>query len=61
MSGGYIGSKISLISRSDIRYVGILHHLNPTDSTVALEQGNLTYKQRVLAGGFFFSFLSPWL
>ncbi|KAG0053550.1 hypothetical protein BGZ83_000903 [Gryganskiella cystojenkinii] len=36
--GGYIGSKISLISRSDIRYVGILHHLNPTDSTVALEQ-----------------------
>ncbi|KAF9192664.1 hypothetical protein BGZ51_005053 [Haplosporangium sp. Z 767] len=38
MSGGYIGSKISLISRSDIRYVGILHHLNPTDSTVALEQ-----------------------
>jgi len=37
--GGYIGSKISLISRSDIRYVGILHHLNPTDSTVALEQG----------------------
>lgn len=40
MSGGYIGSKISLISRSDIRYVGILHHLNPQDSTVALEQGN---------------------
>ncbi|KAF9427394.1 hypothetical protein BGZ94_004994 [Podila epigama] len=38
MSGGYIGSKISLISRSDIRYVGILHHLNPQDSTVALEQ-----------------------
>ncbi|CAG8518663.1 14316_t:CDS:2 [Acaulospora colombiana] len=40
MSGvGYIGSKISLISRSDIRYVGILHSINSADSTVALEQG----------------------
>ncbi|RUO95817.1 Scd6-like Sm domain-containing protein, partial [Jimgerdemannia flammicorona] len=39
MSGvGYIGSKISLISRSDIRYVGILHNINSQDSTVALEQ-----------------------
>ncbi|KAG9303904.1 hypothetical protein G9A89_005814 [Geosiphon pyriformis] len=38
MSGGYIGSKISLISRSDIRYVGILHTINSADSTVALEQ-----------------------
>ncbi|CAH1767465.1 6179_t:CDS:10 [Entrophospora sp. SA101] len=35
---GYIGSKISLISRSDIRYVGILHSINQADSTVALEQ-----------------------
>ncbi|CAI2166954.1 15269_t:CDS:2 [Funneliformis geosporum] len=35
---GYIGSKISLISRSDIRYVGILHSINSADSTVALEQ-----------------------
>ncbi|CAG8471229.1 16669_t:CDS:2 [Funneliformis caledonium] len=38
MSTGYIGSKISLISRSDIRYVGILHSINSADSTVALEQ-----------------------
>ncbi|GBC04162.1 hypothetical protein RclHR1_05540015 [Rhizophagus clarus] len=39
MSGvGYIGSKISLISKSDIRYVGILHSINSADSTVALEQ-----------------------
>ncbi|KAH8556776.1 Scd6-like Sm domain-containing protein [Umbelopsis sp. PMI_123] len=39
MSGGqgYIGSKISLISRSDIRYVGVLHNINSEDSTVALE------------------------
>jgi len=35
----YIGSKISLISRSDIRYVGILHEINSEESTVALEQG----------------------
>ncbi|KAI8071058.1 Scd6-like Sm domain-containing protein [Gongronella butleri] len=38
MSGqNYIGSKISLISLSDIRYVGILHSINTTDSTVSLE------------------------
>lgn len=35
----FIGAKISLISRSDIRYVGILHEINSEDSTVALEQG----------------------
>jgi protein LSM14 len=35
----FIGSKISLISRSDIRYVGILHEINSEESTVALEQG----------------------
>ncbi|CAO3620416.1 unnamed protein product [Mucor fragilis] len=38
MSGqNYIGSKISLISLSDIRYVGILHNINPVESTVALQ------------------------
>jgi protein LSM14 len=35
----FIGAKISLISRSDIRYVGILHEINSEESTVALEQG----------------------
>jgi hypothetical protein len=38
----FIGAKISLISRSDIRYVGILHEINSEESTVALEQGNQT-------------------
>lgn len=33
----YIGAKISLISRSDIRYVGTLHSINQADSTIALE------------------------
>jgi len=41
----YAGSKISLISKSDIRYVGTLHSINTQDSTVSLEQGNiLKYK-----------------
>ncbi|KAL7268919.1 hypothetical protein RUND412_008433 [Rhizina undulata] len=34
----FIGSRISLISRSDIRYVGILHDINSDNHTVALEQ-----------------------
>ncbi|OZJ01992.1 hypothetical protein BZG36_04692, partial [Bifiguratus adelaidae] len=38
MANTYIGSKISLISKSDIRYVGLLHNINSQDSTVALEQ-----------------------
>lgn len=33
----FLGSRISLISRSDIRYVGILHQINSDDSTVSLE------------------------
>ncbi|CDH59253.1 predicted protein [Lichtheimia corymbifera JMRC:FSU:9682] len=34
----YIGSKISLVSKSDIRYVGILHSIDPTNATLSLEQ-----------------------
>ncbi|KAI9759381.1 MAG: hypothetical protein M4579_002370 [Chaenotheca gracillima] len=34
----FIGSRISLVSRSDIRYVGTLHEINSENSTVALEQ-----------------------
>ncbi|KAI9699363.1 MAG: hypothetical protein M1836_002974 [Candelina mexicana] len=33
----FIGSRISLISKSDIRYVGTLHEINSETSTVALE------------------------
>ncbi|KAI6716756.1 hypothetical protein JHW43_000708 [Diplocarpon mali] len=33
----FLGARISLISRSDIRYVGTLHEINSENSTVALE------------------------
>ena len=51
----YLGSKISLVSNSNIRYVGVLHEINSEQSTVALKQGkaqsrnskfNLTIKVR---------------
>ncbi|KAL5615106.1 hypothetical protein BROUX41_005166 [Berkeleyomyces rouxiae] len=33
----YLGSRISLISKSNIRYVGTLHEINSEESTVSLE------------------------
>lgn len=33
----YIGRRISLVSKSDIRYVGTLHEINSESLTVALE------------------------
>lgn len=36
--GEFIGSRISLVSKRDIRYVGTLHEINSENSTVALEQ-----------------------
>ncbi|KAK5997291.1 Protein sum2 [Cladobotryum mycophilum] len=33
----FLGSRISLISKSDIRYSGILHEINSDESTVSLE------------------------
>ena len=35
----YIGSKISLISKAEIRYEGILYDVNTKDSTVTLSKG----------------------
>jgi len=33
----FIGSRISLISKSDIKYIGTLHEINSENHTVALE------------------------
>lgn len=50
----YAGSKISLISKSDIRYVGTLHSINQQDSTVSLEQGKLKYNILILITDFLY-------
>ena len=41
-SGGpFIGSKISLISKAEIRYEGILYQVDTKESTVTLAKGGL--------------------
>ena len=38
-SDKYIGSKINLISRAEIRYEGILYQVDTNESTVTLAKG----------------------
>jgi hypothetical protein len=35
------GAKLSLLSKSNIRYEGILHDFDKTDSTISLKDGNM--------------------
>ncbi|XP_022888880.1 decapping 5-like protein isoform X1 [Olea europaea var. sylvestris] len=44
----YIGSFISLTSKYEIRYEGVLYHLNPQDSTLGLKSGFPPYTSFVL-------------
>ena len=41
----YIGSKISLISKLDIRYEGVLCSVDPIESTIALSNGSIFQTQ----------------
>lgn len=39
MGTSYLGSRISLISKAEIRYEGILYSVDTIESTVALAKG----------------------
>lgn len=39
----FFGAKISLISKSEIRYEGVLYTIDPKESTIALAKGNFHF------------------
>ncbi len=50
----YVGSKISLISKADIRYEGTLFNIDAVASTVALKDGTFFLLYTILFFRFFF-------
>lgn len=45
----FIGSQISLISKSGIRYEGVLHTINMEESSIALQSGTRFLLDRPLS------------
>ena len=43
MSAPFIGAVISLISKAEVRYEGILFNIDPVKSTVALQNGRAPF------------------
>ena len=39
MAASFLGSRITLVSQADIRYVGTLHEIDSDKSTVTLKDG----------------------
>lgn len=39
----YIGSKVSIISKAEIRYEGILYHINTQEATLTLKDGTIIF------------------